>query len=120
MSPLDGAWRMVVPEDQPNIKLVAGGRFIWFVAENGKIIRSATGRCSLEGDRYTESIDAAGISDDSPIARNTGRFRARLIGNRWIHEGTPRSAPGEEPIQEVWERMSPGSAALSPSGPDAP
>ncbi len=102
---LDGAWRMVVPEGNPNIKLVTGGRFIWFVAEKGRIVRSATGRCDLQGDRYTESIEAAGLVSDASMAGGTGRFRARLVGDKWFHEGTVTIGGRDAVIKEVWQKI---------------
>jgi hypothetical protein len=118
---LDGAWRKVVPAGQPDIKLVNADRFTWLIAEEGKIVRSATGRCSLEGDRYTESIETVGVAgEDARMAKSTGRFRVRLIGNRWIHEGTIVTDAGDQSIQEVWERIPSGSATRSPSGRNAP
>ena len=114
---LDGAWRMVgsrnadteeyakLPEGLQHIKLVVGGRFVWTTVQDGKIIRSAGGKCAVKGDKYIESVEFGSGDDAPPLAGKEFTFSWKLEGGKWYHKGTLKIDQAEIPIDEVWERV---------------
>jgi hypothetical protein len=116
---LDGAWRMTgfrgaeggeyaqLPEGVRHIKLVAGGRFVWTTAQDGKIIRSAGGKCTVKGDKYTEVIEfTVGEGVEGFVGKEV-TFTWKLQDGKWHHTGTVKADDGEHRIDEVWERVKP-------------
>jgi hypothetical protein len=111
-SKLDGAWRLVgvrageeysKPESWDQYKLVVGGRFIWTSSQDGKILYAAGGRCTVEGDRYTEFIEYA--HERPTLVGKEAKFTWKLDGDKWYHKGTIKTDEGDIPIDELWERV---------------
>ena len=114
---LNGAWRMVslqpagsdeyvkLPEGQQHVKLVAGGRFVWTLAKDGKISRSAGGKCAFHGDEYTEQIEFVSDDGDVWLVGKTGVFKSMLKGGKWYVDGVIKTENGESRIKEIWERV---------------
>jgi len=105
---LEGTWRLVTPRLEPGhteFKVVSGGRFTWYVVAEGRMVRGAEGRATLDGETYRERIDSV-ISDDYGwMVGAEGRFRAELDGARWRHRGTVEHGAHRIDVDEVWERV---------------
>jgi hypothetical protein len=116
--PLDGAWKLVVQkngdaqdyqkpaEGTEMIKYVTGGRFIWTIAQGGKLISAAGGKYKVDKDKYSESIEyVAGEGNDSLVGK-TFDFTWKIDGKTWLHVGTITVNNQEIKIDEKWERCS--------------
>ncbi len=105
---LDGMWRLVTPRLEPGFteyKIVAGGRFTWFVVADGRMVRGAEGRASQDGQEYRERIDSV-ISDEYAwMVGGEGRFRAEQTGDRWRHRGSVEHGAQGVDVDEVWQRV---------------
>jgi hypothetical protein len=113
---LDGAWRMIAlerpgedkpvkPEGWEQTKLVVGGRFVWTVVKDGEMLRSAGGKYTAGADEYTEEVEFVAHPADEWMVGKTIKFKAKLDGDKWHHEGTIKTTRGEVKIKEIWERI---------------
>jgi hypothetical protein len=108
---VDGAWRLVgirdgdtySKPDREQYKLVVGGRFIWTTSKDGKIEYAAGGKYTVEGDKYTESIEFA--HDRDFLVGKEAKFTWKLDGDKWYHKGTLKTDQGDVQIDELWERV---------------
>jgi hypothetical protein len=113
---IEGAWRLVsqkgagaakaskVPEGLEQIKLVTGGRFVWTLVRNGKVLAGAGGHYVLKGDRYTEHVDFVLSPSLESLVGQDIQFTAKLDDDTWNHVAVPRNKGEESPLVEVWER----------------
>jgi hypothetical protein len=117
LTKLDGAWRLVsykpagsgeyvdFPDGWQQIKLVVDGRFVWTLANDGKVSRSAGGKCVTLGDEYTEQIEFVSDQSDEWMVGKTGAFAVKLDGNKWYVDGVIKSDKGVAKITEIWEHV---------------
>src|SRR3954449_4512656 len=66
---VEGAWKQVeqkngdaqeyqkFPEGIEMINLVTGGRFVWTVVSQGRVVSMAGGKYRVDGDKYSESLE---------------------------------------------------------------
>jgi hypothetical protein len=117
-SPLDGAWRLVEQkngdaqeyqkqaEGTEMTKYVTGGRFIWTIVQNGKLVSALGGKYKVDKDKYSETIDYyAGEGQESLVGKTFG-FTWKLDGKNWLHAGTIQVNGQDVKIDEKWERCS--------------
>ena len=115
-SPLDGAWKLIeqkngdaqeyqkLPEGTQMIKYVTGGRFIWTIASEGRLQSAAGGKCTVDKDKYTESIDYVHGDGQAPLVGKSFDFTWKIDGGIWLHTGTLKIDGQEIKIDEKWER----------------
>jgi hypothetical protein len=114
--PLEGAWKMVdnkngdaqeyqkLPEGQQQIKFVTGGRFIWVVVAEGRIINGAGGKYKVDKDKYTETIDYYTGEGQASLVGKSFDFTWKMDGKTWLHTGTIAVSGQELKIDERWVR----------------
>jgi hypothetical protein len=107
---LDGTWRLVSPPlggGREEYKTIGGGRFIWYVVVDGRIVGSAGGRASRHGKHYVERIDFVGSDEVRWMVGGTGHFTVGRRHRRWLHRGTVMAADGgmSAGVEEEWERV---------------
>ena len=114
-SPLLGAWRLVAskygdatefqnaPPEETMIKLVTDTHFTWvrFDSETKEVSHAAGGRCTVNGDKYTEYIEY-GVGPVMQLKGSKQTFIWKLEGNRWQHSG--RLSNGAK-LEEIFERV---------------
>ncbi len=113
--PLEGAWKLVEQkngdaqdyqkqaEGTEMIKYVTGGRFVWTVVQDGKIVRAMGGKYKVDKDKYSESIDYVYGEDESFVGK-TFDFNWKIDGKTWLHVGTIQLNNEDIKIDEKWER----------------
>ena len=105
----DGAWRLVEPALGPGIeefKVVAGGKFIWYVVDHGRITGGGEGRASVHGGTYVERIDATQNDDLAWMVGGEGRFDILAAPHgRWRHRGIVVHGEQRALVDEIWERV---------------
>jgi hypothetical protein len=114
--PLDGAWKLVeskngdaqeytkLPDGMEMTKFVTGGRFVWAVVREGKVVSAAGGKYAVDKDKYTETIDyTLGEGNDS-LAGKTFEFTWKVENGTWLHVGVLKLDGQEVKIDEKWER----------------
>jgi hypothetical protein len=114
---LDGAWRLIrtldpatgklrpVPEGVEMTKLIVGGRFSWIVAQNGRAIAGAGGRCVTTARSYTETVTYAVAPNQQPLVGTSTTFTSTMENGKWHHRGTLRVGQQKQEIDEIWERI---------------
>ena len=116
-SPLEGAWKQVeqkngdaqeyqkFPEGMEMINLVTGGRFIWTVVSQGRVVAVAGGKYKVDGDKYTESIEyVSGQGVPESFVGSTFDFTCKVDGNTLHKVGTIQVNGQDYKIDEKWER----------------
>jgi len=113
-APLQGAWKLVGQKNgdaqdyqQPvegmqMIKFVTGGRFIWTVSQNGKMVAGAGGTYKIDKDKYSETIEYTLGEGQEALAGKTFDFTWKLDGKTWQHVGTMNINGQELKIDEKW------------------
>jgi hypothetical protein len=113
---LEGAWKQAESkngdaqdyqkpaEGLEMIKFVAGGRFIWTVAQGGKIVAGAGGKYKIDKDKYFETIEYTIGDGQDTLAGKTFEFTWKLDGKTWLHVGTIKLNDQDYKIDEKWER----------------
>jgi hypothetical protein len=92
-----------VPTEETMIKLVTDTYFTWvrFDSSTKEVTSAAGGRCTIEGDRYTELIKyGLGPVMNLKGARQT--FTWKLEGDKWHHSGTLSNGTR---LEEIFERV---------------
>ena len=110
LSSLDGTWRLVSPPlggGREEYKTIAGGRFIWYVVDGGKLVNSAGGRMSFGDGTYLERIEFSGTEETDWMVGGVGRFTAGRRGDAWHHVGTVTAGDGGmiASVDEQWVRL---------------
>ncbi|AMV40410.1 hypothetical protein [Planctomyces sp. SH-PL62] len=118
--PLEGAWRQVgqrnggaqeyqgSPDGAEMIDYIVGGRFVWTVAQNGKVLALAGGRYKAEGGKFTETIEyASGGAVVESFVGKSFEFTIELDGDTFTKVGTIRLDGRDFKIDEKWERCKP-------------
>ena len=117
-SPLDGAWTLVeqkngtsqtyekLPEGVEMTKFVTGGRFVWVIAQGGKVLSAAGGKCTVDKDKskYSEIIEYALGEGNASLVGKTFDFTWKVDGNTWLHVGSIKVNNQDVKIDEKWER----------------
>ena len=115
-SPIEGAWKLVeqkngeaqayqkLPEGTEMIKYVTGGRFVWTVVREGRILAAAGGTYTVDKDKYVESIAYIHGEGQAALVGKTFDFTWKVDGNTWLHVGTIKLGDQDFKIDEKWER----------------
>jgi hypothetical protein len=115
-APVEGAWKLTVskngdaqdyqkpPEGSQMIKYVVGGRFVWTIAREGKLELAAGGKYTVDGDKYTETIEYTHGEGQSALVGKTFDFTWKMDGGTWLHVGVLKLDGGDVKIDEKWER----------------
>jgi WD40 domain-containing protein len=91
------------PAGQRKVKLITGTHFTWIVYEAGsrKVLHTAGGTYSLQGDTYTEQIEFAGDGMTDDVGKPQ-LFKIWLDGDKLHQSG--QLSDGTR-IEEVWEGL---------------
>jgi hypothetical protein len=115
-SPIEGAWKLVEskngdaqdyqkpPEGTEMIKYVTGGRFVWTVVREARIIAAAGGKYTVAKNKYTESIEYVHGEGQASLVGKTFDFTWKVDGTTWLHVGTIKVDDRDLKIDEKWER----------------
>jgi hypothetical protein len=116
-NPIEGAWKQVeqkngdateytkLPDGQEFINCIAGGRFIWAVTKDGKLLISMGGKYKVEKDKYFEIIEwVYGDGLPETFKGSTFEFTAKLEGDTWHKVGTIPINGQDFKIDEKFER----------------
>jgi hypothetical protein len=116
---IEGAWRQVEQKNalgqvyRPIVTgtevtdCIVGGRFIWTIVQNGKVIGLAGGRYKLEKDKFTEIIEYVDGAVPAAFAGSSFEFIVRVDGDKFTKVGTIRVNEQDIKIDEKWERCKP-------------
>ena len=91
-------------DDMEMIKYVTGGRFVWTVVKDGKVLAAAGGKYKVDKDKYSESIEYIHGDGQASLTGKTFDFTCKVDGNTWLHVGTLKVGDQEVKIDEKWER----------------
>lgn len=93
-----------LPEGVEMTKFVTGGRFVWVIVQNGRVISAAGGKCAVDKDMYSESIDYSHGEGNAALVGKTFDFTWKIDGDTWLHTGTLKVDDQEIKIDEKWRR----------------
>jgi hypothetical protein len=110
---LVGTWKMVsakyggqefkLPEGVTMIKHVTATQFMWASYDKyGKVTRAAGGGYTLKGEVYEETPEYGISSDFDLIKGKAQKFKWKVEGIKWYHNGELSNGLT---IEEVWERV---------------
>jgi hypothetical protein len=116
-NPIEGAWKHVerkngdateyqkLPDGQECVNCITGGRFIWALVKDGKLLASIGGKYKVEKDKYSEMIEFV-FGDVIPESckGTTFEFTAKIDGDTWHKVGTIQINGQDFKIDEKWER----------------
>ena len=102
---LQGTWEMF--GSQPGmrqIKLINAHHFTWvfYSRVTQRPVTVAGGRCSFDGDTYTEHVEFGSPGVQHQLVGHDQVFKVKLRGNRMIVTGTLSNGMK---INEVWRRV---------------
>ena len=101
-----GVWKEVIvglPENSNHqrIKFITKGHFIWIHTYGNTLIMSMGGKCTFDGETYTEVIEYGTQTANKSILGKTSVFKVTFDGNQMhIIGGTDA-----ETFNEIWERV---------------
>lgn len=112
-NPLVGTWKIVsakfggqqstLPEGATTLKHVTDTQFMWASYDkDGKVTRAAGGDYTLKGEVYEETPEYGISSDFDEIKGKAQKFKWKVEGKRWYHNGELSNGLT---IEEVWERV---------------
>lgn len=117
---IEGAWRQVEqkngdapeyqkpPDGMEMIDHIVGGRFVWTVVRDGKVLGLAGGRYKAEKDRFTEIIEyVSGEGIPESFVGSTFEFTLKMDGDSFTKVGTIQVNGQDYKIDEKWERCKP-------------
>jgi hypothetical protein len=117
---VEGAWRQVeqkngdaqeyqkLPDATVMTDCIVGGRFIWTIVQNGKVVGVAGGRYKAEKDKFTEIIEyVSGQGVPESFVGSSFDFTVKLDGNTMTKVGTIQVGGQDYKIDEKWERCKP-------------
>jgi hypothetical protein len=92
----------IITAQRPHIKLITENRFLWvtYDAETKKILESAGGTYTLDGENYNESIDY-GLSMDTYLG-SISKFKIKVEDGMFYLSGV--LSDGYK-IEEVWQKV---------------
>lgn len=117
LSAVEGTWSRIeskngraqdyqkLPEGTQMIKCVTGGRFIWTMVREGRVIAAVGGKYTVDKDKYTESIEyihGAGVPQS--FVGSTFEFTRDVDGDTWHKVGTIKVNDLDYKVDEKWER----------------
>jgi hypothetical protein len=115
-SPIEGAWKLAEskngeaqgyqkpPEGTEMIKFITGGRFVWTVVKDGRILGAAGGKYTVDKDRYAESIEYVHGEANASLVGKTFDFTGKVVGKTWHQVGVIKFNDQDLKIDEKWER----------------
>ncbi len=119
-NPIEGAWKEVEqkngqaeeyvkpPEGTLMIDCIVGGRFIWTVTQEGKVIAVAGGRYKIDKDKFTEIIEyVSGAGVPESFVGKSFEFTITIDGDKMTKVGTIQVNNQDFKIDEKWERCKP-------------
>jgi hypothetical protein len=113
---IEGAWKLVARRGSDNqdyqslpagvemIKYMTGGRYVWTIVKEGRIIAAAGGKYTVDKDKYTESVESILGEGQAPLVGMTFDFSRKVEGNLWLHSGALKVGNNVLKIDEKWER----------------
>jgi hypothetical protein len=117
---VEGAWKQVeqkngnaqefqkLPDGMVMIDCVAGGRFIWTMVQNGKVVGVCGGRYKSERDKFTEIIEyVSGEGVPESFVGSSFEFTVKIDGDKMTKVGTIQVGGQDYKIDEKWERCKP-------------
>ena len=117
---VEGAWRQVeqkngdaqeyqkLPDGTVMTDCIVGGRFIWTIVQNGKVVAAAGGRYKAEKDKFTEIIEyVSGEGVPESFVGSSFEFTVKMDGNTMTKVGTIQVSGKDYKIDEKWERCKP-------------
>jgi len=114
--PIEGAWKLIEQKngDSPDyrqpaegaemIKYVTGGRFVWTVVKDGRILAALGGKYTVDKEKYTEMIEYILNEGQAPLAGKTNDFTWKVDGHTWLLVGKIKVNNQDSKIDEKWER----------------
>ena len=115
--PVEGAWRQVeskngaaqvaqkLPAGTEMTDCIVGGRFIWTIVKDGKVLGIAGGRYKTEADKFTEIIEyVAGPGIPESFVGSSFDFTVKVEGNRMTKVGTIQVQGKDFKVDEKYER----------------
>ncbi|HEY2156795.1 MAG TPA: hypothetical protein VGH33_14285 [Isosphaeraceae bacterium] len=119
-TPIEGAWKQVEakngdaeayqkpPDGVEMTDYIVGGRFVWTVVQNGKLVAAAGGRYKSEGDKFTEIIEyVSGEGVPESFVGSSFEFTVKIDGATMTKVGTIKVGGKDYKIDEKWERRKP-------------
>lgn len=115
VNPIIGSWQLdsykygissssftTITPHRPHIKLITENRFLWvtYDAETKKILESAGGQYTLDGENYTESIDY-GYGMDQYLGTKS-EFKIKVEDGMFYLSGV--LSDGYK-IEEIWQKV---------------
>ena len=115
VNPIIGSWQLdsykygptsssftTITIDRPHIKLITGNRFLWVTYDAGtkKVLESAGGQYTLDGENYVESIDY-GYSMDEYLGTKS-KFKIKVEDGMFYLSGV--LSDGYK-IEEIWLKV---------------
>src|SRR4051812_37136188 len=116
LSAIEGAWKLVqhkygesqdyqkLPEGTEIFKYVTGGRFVWTVVKDGRILAAAGGSYTVNKDKYAESIEYSHGEEWASLVGKTFDFTWKVDGTTWLHVGAIKVEDRDLKIDQQWER----------------
>lgn len=117
---VEGAWRQVaqkngaaqeyrtLPDGTEMTDYVVGGRFVWTVVREGKVLGIAGGRYKVEKDTFTEIMEYASGPDLAEMfVGKTFEFTVKVDGDTLTKVGTIRLNGQDFKVVGKWERCKP-------------
>ena len=117
---VEGAWKQVeqkngdaqeyqkLPDDTVMIDCIVGGRFIWTIVKDGKVVGVAGGRYKAEKDKFTEIIEyVSGQGVPESFVGSSFEFTVKIDGDTMTKVGTIQVNGQDFKIDEKWERCKP-------------
>jgi len=115
-SPIEGAWKQVgrrsgdsqeyqqLPGDTEMIKYVTGGRWVWTVVKDGRVLTALGGKYTVDKDNYNESVEYSLGEHLASFVGNTSHFTWKVDGNTWFIVGSVKINDQDIKMDEKWER----------------
>ena len=115
-SPIEGAWKLVerkngeaqdyqkLPEGVEMIKYITGGRFVWTMVKEGRILGAAGGKYKVDKDRYTDTVEYIEGEGNASIVGRTFDFTGKVDGRKWHQVGVIKFNDQDLKIDEKYER----------------
>jgi hypothetical protein len=113
---IEGVWTLVeqkngdaqefqkLPEGSEQIKFVTGGRFVWVLVREGRIVGAAGGKYTVDKDKYIENIEYAHGEGQTSLVGKAFEFTWKFDGNTWHHVGVIKVDGQDLKIDEKWQR----------------
>jgi hypothetical protein len=115
-SPVEGAWKQVgrrsdnsqeyqkPSEEAEMIKYVTGGRWVWTIVKDGRVLAVLGGKYTVDKDNYNETIEYSLGENQASFVGNTSHFTWKVDGNTWFIVGSVKINDQEIKMDEKWER----------------